>query len=197
MTCIVGVKDKKNNCVWMGADSLGSNGYTKSIQAQSKCFKYKERDDVVIGGTTTFRHLDLLKYNTSLFPEIDKYKNTEINHEYIVTTFIPNVHKLFESGFVEETKNGVKEGGNFLIGIKDQLFEVQSDYSVLDYKDGYASVGCGEEFANASLFTTEGTDMEIKDRIIKALEAAEKFSCGVQRPFTIINTMNNEVITVE
>ena len=30
MTCIVGFVDKKNDCVWMGADSLGSNGYTLS-----------------------------------------------------------------------------------------------------------------------------------------------------------------------
>jgi hypothetical protein len=197
MTCIVGVIDKKNKCVWMGSDSLCSNEYSKSVQSQTKCFKSKEREDTVLGGTTTFRHLDLLRYSTSLFPEVDKYRDIEINHEYIVTKFIPNVHKLFEEGFIEETKDGAKEGGNFLIGIKNQLYEIQDDYSVLEYKDGFSSVGCGEGYAKASLFTTEGTNMEIKDRIIKALESAEKFSIGVQRPFIIINTMNNEVITVE
>ena len=30
--------------------------------------------NVLIGGTTTFRHLDLLKYSESLFDEIDWYK---------------------------------------------------------------------------------------------------------------------------
>jgi len=197
MTCIIGLKDKKNKCVWMGADSLGSNGYSKNVQAQTKCFKYKEREDTVIGSTSTFRQIDLLKYDITLFPEIDKYKNVEINHEYMVTKFIPNLHNLFSKGFIEENKNGVVSGGNFIIGIKEELYEIQDDYSVLDNKDGYAAVGCGEDYAYASLFTTEGTEMEIKDRIIKALESAEKFSCGVQRPFTIINTMNNEVITVE
>lgn len=36
MTCIVGFVDKENDCVWMGADSLGSNGYTKSVNTQHK-----------------------------------------------------------------------------------------------------------------------------------------------------------------
>ena len=39
MTCIVGFVDKKNDCVYIGADSLGSNGYTKSVQSQPKVFR--------------------------------------------------------------------------------------------------------------------------------------------------------------
>lgn len=31
MTCIVGFVDKINNGVWIGGDSLGSNGYSKSV----------------------------------------------------------------------------------------------------------------------------------------------------------------------
>jgi hypothetical protein len=197
MTCIVGLKDKKNKCVWMGADSLGSNSYTKNVQSQPKCFKYKEREDTVIGSTSTFRQIDLLKYNTTLFPKIDKYKNVEVNHEYMVTKFIPNLHSLFSTGFIEKNTNGIVSGGNFVIGVKEELYEIQEDYSVLDNKDGYAAVGCGKDHAYASLFTTEGTDMEPKDRVLKALESAEKFCCGVQRPFTIINTINNKMITVE
>lgn len=197
MTCIVGLKDKKNKCVWMGSDSLGSNSYTKVVQAQPKCFRYKEREDTVMGSTSTFRHIDLLKYDTTLFSELDKFKNVEINHEYMVTKFVPKLHNLFKDGLIEPTKNGVVEGANFIIGVKDRLYELQGDYSVMDNKDGYAAVGCGENHAYASLFTTEDMDMEAKDRIIKALESAEKFCCGVQRPFTIINTMNDEVVTVE
>jgi len=37
MTCVVGiVKDGK---VYIGADSLGSNGFTKEIRKESKCLR--------------------------------------------------------------------------------------------------------------------------------------------------------------
>ena len=62
MTCIVGVLDKANDCVWMGADSLGGNGYTKSVLNDPKLFRNENFKNVVMGSTTSFRHIDLLKY---------------------------------------------------------------------------------------------------------------------------------------
>ena len=55
MTCIVGVLDKENGGVWVGGDSLGSNGHTGSVYNQSKVFRNKSREDVVIGSTGSFR----------------------------------------------------------------------------------------------------------------------------------------------
>ena len=40
MTCIVGVA--KNGKVYIGADSLGSNGFTKEIRKECKVFKNGE-----------------------------------------------------------------------------------------------------------------------------------------------------------
>lgn len=33
MTCIIGFTDKEHGVSWIGGDSLGSNGYTKSSGA--------------------------------------------------------------------------------------------------------------------------------------------------------------------
>ena len=74
MTCIVGFTDKKNNITWIGADSLGSNGYTQDVESNPKVFRNTTLKNVVMGSTSTFRHIDLLKYSKTLFPEIDKYK---------------------------------------------------------------------------------------------------------------------------
>ena len=74
MTCIVGFTDKKNNVTWIGADSLGSNGYTQDVESNPKVFRNTTLKNVVMGSTSTFRHIDLLKYSKTLFPEIDKYK---------------------------------------------------------------------------------------------------------------------------
>lgn len=195
MTCIIGMIDKKNDCVWMGADSLGSDGFTKAIQSQPKVFRNKVFTNVVMGSTCTFRHIDLLKYSEELFNEADFYKETELDHEYMVTKFIPKVIKLFKDGIpsIEE----IERGGNFLVGAKNQLFEIQGDYSVLQPSNGFCAVGCGEYAAEASLFTTEGMRIEIPERIQIALKAAESCCCGVQRPFKIINTKDNEEIVIE
>ena len=196
MTCIIGYLDKKNKSVWIGCDSLGSNGYTKSVESQSKIFRNETFDNVIMGSTSTFRHIDLLKYSNDLFDEIDKYKDIEIDHKYMVTKFIPRVHRLFEDGVYEiDNKN---KGASFIVGAKDKLFKIQEDYSVLQPQLGFCSVGCGESVAMGSLITTKDDEtMSISDKIEKALESAEMYSCGVQRPFRIINTKSKEEIIIK
>ena len=136
MTCIVGFTDKKNNVTWIGADSLGSNGYTQDVESNPKVFRNTTLKNVVMGSTSTFRHIDLLKYSKTLFPEIDKYK--------------------------------IPSGKNNEVTAKGSL------YATIKYmKD----------------FTPE-------QHILTALEAAEKNCCGVQRPFVILNTKNEDIIIV-
>lgn len=194
MTCIIGYLDKKNECVWMGCDSLGSNGYTKAIQHQAKAFKHSVFNNVVIGSTSTFRHIDLLKYSEDLFDEIDWYKNTTIDHKYMVTKFIPKVSKLFKNGIFDESDTN--KGANFIVGTKDKLFEIQCDYSVLEPEDGFCAVGCGGDVAMGSLLTSRHMDIPAPEAIQLALEAAEQYCCGVQRPFHIINTKDDKIITI-
>ena len=198
MTCIIGYIDHKENCTWMGCDSLGSDGYTKAVEGGAKAFHHNVFKNIVMGSTTTFRHIDLLKYSKNLFPEVDWYKGTKIDHKYMVETFIPNLITLFQTGLICMPEQ--KRGGNFLLGVNDKLFEVQSDYSVLEPQAGFASVGCGKDVAMGSLITTTtyfSENLSPKEHIQFALEAAEKNCCGVQRPFRIINTKNEEEIMIK
>lgn len=194
MTCIVGCIDKRTNSVWMGADSLGSNGFIKVSESMPKIFRHQFFENVIIGSTTTFRHIDLLKYSKDILPEIDWYKKTEITHEYMVTKFIPELIKLFNDGIISEKAE--EKGANFLIGINNNLFEIQSDYSVLCPRDGFTAVGCGEYHAVASMITTKDMDMTVRERIEKALYVAEYSTCGVQRPFKLLNTIDKEEIII-
>lgn len=198
MTCIIGFVDKKNDCVWMGADSLGSNGYTKSVNTQPKVFHHDVFKNVVMGSTTTFRHIDLLKYSENLFPEVDFYKDKEIDHRYIVKTFIPNLIALFQGNIPSESETN--RGANFLLGAKNKLFEIQNDYSVLAPDRDFTAVGCGRDVAIGSLISTTQyfkDDLSPADHILYALRAASDYCCGVQGPFVIINTMNDEVLTFD
>lgn len=195
LTCIIGMIDKENDCVWIGGDSLGSNGYTKAVELQPKIFRNKTLKDVIMGSTTTFRHIDLLKYSDRLFDELDLYKNTELDHEYMVTRFIPSIITLFKEGIIDSSETN--RGANFIVGVANKLFEIQADYSVLEPLLGFCSVGSGEDVAMGSMITTKDTDMTVPEKIEVALKAAEECCCGVQRPFYIINTKNEKIIKIE
>lgn len=194
MTCIVGILDAKNNCAWIGGDSLGSNYYTKTIQSPSKVFRNSFFKNVIMGGTTTFRHLDLLKYSETLFDKVDFYEKATIDHKYMVTKFVPQIIDLFRNGVLSESDTD--RGGNFIVGAGGHLFEIQCDYSVLEPVNGVCVVGSGADVAMGSLLTSEKMDIPPKERIELALSAAERYCCGVQRPFKIINTKDEEEISI-
>lgn len=195
MTCIIGYIDKKNKVSWIGGDSLGSNGYTKATQLPSKVFRHDVFKNILMGGTSTFRHLDLLKYSEELFNKSDWYEKTDIDHKFMVTKFVPKVIELFGKGIISEDASN--RGGNFILTTPERVFEIQTDYSVLEPEFGFCSVGCGEELAMGSLITTKDMDeLSVPDKIIKALEAAEAYSCGVQRPFRLMCSDGREDIIV-
>lgn len=192
MTCIVGLVD--NGITYIGGDSLGSNGYTKTVRRDKKIFKLKDTPNAILGYTSSFRMGQLLMYATGL---IDKRDEPNIDHEYLVTKFIPNVIKLFEEGGYSRNNSGEKYGGVFLLGYKDKLFKIESDFQVGETICNYDACGSGEDFALGSLHTTEGLGLSPEERIYTALKAASQFSVGVSAPYYIINTDDGKVTTYE
>jgi len=193
MTCIVGLIDK--DVTYIGADSLGSNGYSKIVRNDRKVFHMKDIQNAVIGYTSSYRMGQLLMYATGLIDKRDVLER-DLDHEYLVNKFIPNVHKLFNDGGYGKTHEGQKDGGVFLLGYKNKLYEIESDFQVGESAKNYNSVGCGDNYALGSLFSTEGTDLSPIERIHKALQAATEFSTGVQGPYYILNTKTNEVVVI-
>jgi ATP-dependent protease HslVU (ClpYQ) peptidase subunit len=189
MTCIVGLIE--NGVTYIGGDSCGSNGYSKVTRVDKKVFKLKDTPNAILGYTSSFRMGQLLMYATGL---IDKRDEPNIDHEYLVTKFIPNVTKLFSDGGYLKTDSGEKEGGCFLLSYKDKLYKIESDFQVGISIDNYDACGCGEDYALGSLNTTENSNLSPVERIHLALQAASKFSVGVSAPFYIINTQNDDVV---
>lgn len=192
MTCVVGMLDKENKTVYLGGDSLGSNSYTKTIYKQRKVFHSKDTNDLIIGicGSFNFQGLEYEK----LLDETKLLKG-EIDREYLITKFIPNLRRIISSYNCNESKSGIDSmEGVLLFGYKDNLFMIQSDYSLVESTDGYLSIGSGMDYALGSLATTYNDEIPIVDKIHMALKSATKHAVGVEPPFYIINTSNDEVI---
>ena len=184
MTCIVGFVDKKNKKVIIGGDSAGVSGFDLTVRKDPKVFKVK---DFIIGGTTSFRMLQILRFKFNP-PEID---DKEL-YEYMCTDFIDSVREVFkENGFEKKYSSGDELGGCFLVGYKDRLFMVEDDFQVSETIRGFDAVGCGATYALGSIYSDNDNVDYItssRNKVKKSLLAAEFFSSGVRSPFVIIET---------
>lgn len=179
MTVIIGIIDKKFNKILLGGDCAESYGETIFRRKDPKVFRVGE---FIIGGTSSFRMLQLLRF--SLVPP--KIKKNRDLFEYMCTDFVNSVRQVFSNGgYLQTESDGTESGGTFLIGYKDKLFKIEPDFQVTENIDGIDAIGCGAEFALGSLYTSSGS---ARERLVKALEVSEYLSLGVSGPHTIIET---------
>jgi ATP-dependent protease HslVU (ClpYQ) peptidase subunit len=180
MTCIVGVET--TDSVYIGGDIQGTGWNSKVIHTQPKVFK---KGGVVFGYTTSYRFGQLIEHSVPdpVVPEDDDQV-----YRWLVMTLIPSIKDTLKDA-------GWDEGGQCLIGIKNQLWELQGDWSVLRSTNGYKSVGSGTEYATGSLFTSFNGGLykrTRKDDVVAAIELAIKsagtFSPSVGEEATVIST---------
>jgi ATP-dependent protease HslVU (ClpYQ) peptidase subunit len=178
MTCVVALKH--GGRVYMGADSAGVGGwYSRQNRMDPKIYRV---GSMLIGFTTSFRMGQLLGYGLTA-----PHHHADVAIEkYMATTFIDAVRSCLKAGGWAEKEKDQERGGNFLVAYKGRVFEVQSDYQVAESVDAFNAVGCGQDLALGSLFTSERwTYPEPRERVRLALEAAAAFSAGVHPPFLI------------
>lgn len=191
MTCIVGLEHEGK--VYVGGDSAGVGGYSLTIRTDSKVFtKPGFAEDYspvpwVMGFTTSFRMGQLLRYSLDL-PFLPKDPDTDLE-EFMVTEFVEAMRTALRDGGWLKKNSEREQGGTFLVGVRGQLFTIDSDLQVGRSADGYASVGCGEDLALGALYATKeppifGDDVEA--RVELALAAAAHHSAGVAGPFLVV-----------
>lgn len=177
MTCIVGVVE--GNTVWMGGDAAGTNAWLdQDLYDAPKVFR---NDAMLIGTCGNARQGDLLRWALKV-PDHDP--RTEIE-KFMVKDFINAVRECFSAGGVCVKKDNVDSAlGAFLVGYKGRLFAIYSDFQVRSPKLKYAAVGCGDQIALGSMFSSEHITSG-RERVDLALRASERFSAGVRGPFHI------------
>lgn len=197
MTCIVALKEK--GTVWLGADSAGVGGYSIRSRADPKIYRV---GSMLLGFTSSFRMGQLLGYKLKLPDDTDPRVSVE---KWMATDFIDACRTCFKEGGWMRKDHDVEEAGFFLVAYRGRIFEVESDLQVAETLDPFAAVGCGEDLALGSLYSTSsiitsdvsghwvgegnpvpmhaGLDPEARVRM--ALRAAAHFSAGVREPFLV------------
>lgn len=172
MTCIVG-KVYEDGTVMLGADSIGVSGYDYTVRKDKKLFRVGE---FIIGCAGCYRTLQLVQYKLqpTVIPE-----DMDL-HEYMVVHFVEELRRVLKDGGIAEVDRNVEQGGWFLVGIRDRLFQIQSDYQVKETTLGADAVGCGQAYALGA--------MHAGATLPQALEVAENCSCGVKGPFHFLTT---------
>jgi len=177
MTCIVGIE--YGGRVYLGSDSIASNGYSQIITTESKIFR---NDSFVIGYTSSFRMGQLLQHK--FIPP--KQDNNDSDIKFLTTHFIDAVRTCFKDAGYSRTNKGEETAGTWMIGYRGKLYTIEDEYHILHSQCGYVSVGSGYLPALGSLHTTNKLSIEPKHRISLALAAAEKFIVTVGGPKNII-----------
>ncbi|MER5780251.1 hypothetical protein ABT104_00770 [Streptomyces mobaraensis] len=171
---IVGLTDEDR--VYLGGDAAGISGSRLTIRKDPKVFR---NGPFVLGFCGSFRMGQLLHH---VF-KAPKPKGDDLDR-FMTTRFVDKLRAcLKEAGWARKDSEQEK-GGTFLVGIHGRLFIVYEDYQVAEPADGYAAIGCGNEFALGSLHTTATADLGPRERLTAALTAASHHSTGVCGPFT-------------
>lgn len=183
MTCIVGLEHKGK--VFVGGDSAGTAGYYLTIRADEKVWA---NGGFAFGFTSSFRMGQLLRYKLTLALERHEVAaDPEAEFKFMATAFVDGVRKVLKDGGYARLKEGVEEGGTFLVGWRGKLYTVHGDFQVARALQGFYCVGSGGAHAEGALYALKDARMAPERKLLTALTAAESLISSVQGPFKVVS----------
>lgn len=185
-TCIVAVKQLHNKTsrvtdIVMGSDSAGVDGGLVIRRADRKlfCRTNSKGEYLIFGCTSSFRMIQLLRYNLSI-PD----QKSDSDLYYMTTVFIDEVRKCLKQGGYMKVENNEETGGTFIVAYKREIYIIDNDFQVGICYDPYMAIGCGRNYAIAAIY---GAVNYMKNAWVLAeiaLSAAEFYNPGgISKPF--------------
>lgn len=180
MTCIVGIA--QDNEVWIGGDNAG---FINGTVIQYHVGKVFHIDEFVMGCSGNQRFGNLMRF--AFDPPV-----IELDLDaYMVMTFVDALRETLTKHGYLANNNGreaisLDDGDSALIGVRGRLFRLSPSFCITSPMDGMFAIGYGMTYALGALYATP--KLSPKERILLALEAGEKYSDGVIRPFRVIST---------
>jgi hypothetical protein len=115
-----------------------------------------------------------------------RQEDKQDDYEFMGSTVIGSIRDTLKDGGFARVRNNVEEGGDFIVGYKGQIYEIQEDFVVCRTVDPYLAIGSGDDVALGSLYSTI-EDPDPENRILLALCAAERYNAYVRRPFVVLS----------
>lgn len=175
MSCVVGMVygDK----VYMGYDSISTDGYNSYVTTVDKVFRV---DNFLIGYVGSPRMGQILRYHLHVpvqSPDIT-------DEEYIVTIFVESVRSVLKyRGFTSIDKNR-EEGGTFMVGYKSNLYNVYPDFQVERFDSQAVAIGAGGKYAEGAMMALRHLDPF--DRIVESIKISASLSAMVREPVYVV-----------
>ncbi|MBR2240132.1 MAG: hypothetical protein IKO49_01090 [Bacilli bacterium] len=172
MTCCIGYI-AKNKMYFVGDTAGTDDDNVQETRRDSKVFKL---NNILFATAGSFRMRDLLMYNL-VIPRLGKDEDID---KYVRTKLINNIRKLFiDNGVCIKTDESDQVSpGEILIGIKNRLYKIESDFQVGEAIKHYNAIGAGSREALGALDmygkynNYPDDDIDIKLLIDNAIEVA-------------------------
>lgn len=180
MTCIVALKTLENSLVLAG-DFMASNGFSFRRVVTPKVFLKSEI--CAVGYTSSFRMGQILEHLWTLPVRIEGLTDDE----YIFVYVVQSLREAFKQhGY--GIKSGLEEiGGNFILVYKDRIFEIQSNFSILEYDTDMIAVGSGTDAAYAAMFIMgQPSNDEVEPYLQQVFAAANFVTHSVSTEFAYV-----------
>lgn len=187
MTCIVGLC--REDQVWLAGDSGGFETDSGAVML-SRTAKVWKWEQLVFGGAGSYRAIQIIQHwlsDKGVVKQFDSHDGTV--ESFMVICLLPTMKKLLEEHNFGETENEHASADvAFIVGAKGQLFEFQSDYSMISVAQPFHAIGSGRDIAIGALNVLNKTKKTPENILKEALASAEKFNAFVRRPFVFAHT---------
>lgn len=187
MSVVVAVKE--NGIVYMGADTQSTAGKKKKNELNESNFKIRRMGNGILVGTCGEVSSSQLLFSERNLFTLDS--DGKLTKRHIVKEIIPKIIEVLKKGNKLDKDDGTMELA-FLIAYKDCLYEILSDFFVLNLAK-FAARGAGSEFV---LYSLSKENLPVRERILQALRISAKRIASVSAPYVLIDTekQNYEVV---
>lgn len=180
MTCVVGLRTEDD--VYIAVDSIAVENWNKIIRKDKKMFF---KNGFLFGFAESFRAGQLLQFVL----EMPEYKENEKDvFEYLCVDFVLALRTCYaQHGFQRKFEEGEEKGSLAMIGYKNRLFVLESDFQIEESFSNYNAIGVGKNMALGALCALEqvNSNLNPREKLEIALVASEQWSCAVAPPFYV------------
>jgi hypothetical protein len=177
MTCIVGISDGKN--VTLGGDAAASSATDRELYTL-RTEKVFAAGEYLVGYCASYRAGQIAQYQVE-WPTPPEEKDADLCR-FVVNAVVPVLCKALGGGPTHP--------GQFLIGLRGHLFSIANDFSATELEETWIAIGSGRMPAYGALYAMEDSQLDPKTKARRALEAAERYTNNVRRPFVVISSQS-------